>query len=58
MLKSNQANPLLLRNYGQFLQEVEKDVSKVEEYNGRAILASLGDGEVLSLYEKTHMGDA
>ncbi|XP_004300413.1 PREDICTED: uncharacterized protein LOC101311096 [Fragaria vesca subsp. vesca] len=52
MLKSNPSDPLLLRNYGQFLHEVEKDMVRAEEYYSRAILASPGDGEVLSLYGK------
>lgn len=52
MLKSNPSDPLLLRNYGKFLHEVEKDMVRAEEYYGRAILASPGDGEVLSLYGK------
>ncbi|KAE8726750.1 putative RNA binding protein [Hibiscus syriacus] len=52
MLKLNPVNSLLLRNYGKFLHEVEKDMDGAEEYYGRAILASPGDGEVLSLYGK------
>ncbi|XVF11062.1 hypothetical protein REPUB_Repub07fG0237100 [Reevesia pubescens] len=52
MLKLNPTDSLLLRNYGRFLHEVEKDLEKAEEYYGRAILASPGDGEVLSLYGK------
>ncbi|XVF52000.1 hypothetical protein PTKIN_Ptkin04bG0230100 [Pterospermum kingtungense] len=52
MLKLNPTDSLLLRNYGRFLHEVEKDMEKAEEYYGRAILASPGDGEVLSLYGK------
>ncbi|PWA67151.1 Tetratricopeptide-like helical [Artemisia annua] len=52
MLKSNPNDPLLLRNYGKFLHEVEGDVVKAEECYGRAILASPGDGELLSLYGK------
>lgn len=32
--------------------QVEKDATRAEEYYGRAILASPGDGEVLSLYAK------
>ncbi|KAK9927986.1 hypothetical protein M0R45_025144 [Rubus argutus] len=52
MLKSNPSDPLLLRNYGQFLHEVEKDTVRAEEYYCRAILASPGDGELLSLYGK------
>ncbi|KAF8380710.1 hypothetical protein HHK36_028200 [Tetracentron sinense] len=52
MLKADPGNPLLLRNYGKFLHEVDKDVVRAEEYYGRAILASPGDGEVLSLYGK------
>ncbi|KAL4570477.1 hypothetical protein LXL04_026132 [Taraxacum kok-saghyz] len=52
MLKSNPSDPLLLRNYGKFLHEVEGDTVKAEEYYGRAILANPGDGELLSLYGK------
>ncbi|KAK3182985.1 hypothetical protein Dsin_030271 [Dipteronia sinensis] len=50
LLKSNPRDSLVLRNYGKFLHEVEKDTEKAEEYYGRAILANPGDGEVLSLY--------
>ncbi|MED6193163.1 hypothetical protein PIB30_016465 [Stylosanthes scabra] len=50
MLKSNPTDALLLRNYGKFLHEVEKDTARAEEYYGRAILANPGDGELLSLY--------
>ncbi|CAI9095328.1 OLC1v1031257C1 [Oldenlandia corymbosa var. corymbosa] len=52
MLKSDPNNPLLLRNYGKYLHEVERDMVRAQEYYGRAILASPGDGEVLSLYGK------
>ncbi|MBA0652137.1 hypothetical protein Goklo_019415 [Gossypium klotzschianum] len=48
MLNLNPADSLLLRNYGRFLHEVEKDTERAEEYYGRAILVSPGDGEVLS----------
>ncbi|XP_014520410.1 uncharacterized protein LOC106777346 [Vigna radiata var. radiata] len=50
MLKTNPTDALLLRNYGKFLQEVEKDARRAEEYYGRAILANPSDGELLSLY--------
>ncbi|OMO93296.1 Tetratricopeptide-like helical [Corchorus olitorius] len=52
MLKLNPGDSLLLRNYGKFLHEVERDTERAEEYYGRAILANPGDGEVLSLYGK------
>lgn len=52
MLKSNPGDPLLLRNYGKFLHEVENDVVGAEECYCRAILASPGDGDLLSLYAK------
>ncbi|XP_061338232.1 uncharacterized protein LOC133285088 [Gastrolobium bilobum] len=52
MLKSNPTDALLLRNYGKFLHEVEKDTVRAEEYYGRAILANPGDGDLLSLYGK------
>ncbi|KAG6501869.1 uncharacterized protein LOC121994483 [Zingiber officinale] len=50
MLQIDPSNPLLLRNYGRFLHEVEGDAKAAEGCYGRAILASPGDGEVLSLY--------
>ncbi|ESW30282.1 hypothetical protein PHAVU_002G140000 [Phaseolus vulgaris] len=50
MLKSNPTDALLLRNYGKFLHEVEKDTTRAEEYYARAILANPRDGELLSLY--------
>ncbi|KAB2632263.1 hypothetical protein D8674_028510 [Pyrus ussuriensis x Pyrus communis] len=52
MLKSNPGDPLLLRNYGKFLHEVEKDAVGAEECYCRAILGSPGDGDLLSLYGK------
>ncbi|PNX97877.1 TPR domain protein [Trifolium pratense] len=52
MLKSNPTDALLLRNYGKFLHEVEKNMVRAEEYYGRAILANPEDGELLSLYGK------
>ncbi|KAK9076563.1 hypothetical protein SSX86_004897 [Deinandra increscens subsp. villosa] len=52
LLESSPNDPLLLRNYGKFVHEVEGDAVKAEEYYGRAILASPGDGELLSLYGK------
>ncbi|KAK9144301.1 hypothetical protein Sjap_004204 [Stephania japonica] len=52
MLKANPGNPLLLRNYGKFLHEVDGDVKRAEECYERAILASPNDGEVLSLYAR------
>ncbi|KAJ0053347.1 hypothetical protein Pint_03458 [Pistacia integerrima] len=50
LVKSNPTDSLILRNYGKFLHEVEKDTVRAEEYYGRAILANPGDGEVLCLY--------
>ncbi|XP_074588335.1 uncharacterized protein LOC141844204 [Curcuma longa] len=50
MLQTDPSNPLLLRNYGRFLHEVEGDAARAEECYGRAILASPGDGELLSMY--------
>ncbi|XP_060207618.1 uncharacterized protein LOC132635307 [Lycium barbarum] len=52
MLTADPMNSLLLRNYGKYLHEVERDYVKAEECYGRAILANPGDGEVLSLYGK------
>ncbi|KAK4787471.1 hypothetical protein SAY86_011304 [Trapa natans] len=50
LLKSNPSNPLLLRNYGKYLHEVEGDFKRAEEYYSRAILVCPADGDVLSLY--------
>nr|GMD66916.1 MDIS1-interacting receptor like kinase 1 [Ipomoea batatas] len=52
MVEENPSNPLLLRNYAQFLYQTKKDAKKAEEYYSRAILADPGDGEVLSQYAK------
>ncbi|WOL06311.1 hypothetical protein Cni_G15043 [Canna indica] len=52
MLRSDPSNPLLLRNYGRFLHEVEGDAEGAAEYYGRAILENPEDGEVMSLYGK------
>uniref|UniRef100_A0A0E0F146 Uncharacterized protein n=1 Tax=Oryza meridionalis TaxID=40149 RepID=A0A0E0F146_9ORYZ len=43
-------NPLVLRNYGRYLQEVEGDLGGAEECYARALLASPDDGDLLSLY--------
>eukprot|EP00252_Welwitschia_mirabilis_P006916 TRINITY_DN17868_c0_g2_i1.p1 TRINITY_DN17868_c0_g2~~TRINITY_DN17868_c0_g2_i1.p1 ORF type:complete len:175 (+),score=3.08 TRINITY_DN17868_c0_g2_i1:206-730(+) len=50
MLKLEPGNPLFLRNYAKFLEEVVGDLDKAEEYYERAIVANPSDGEVLSLY--------
>ncbi|PKU68737.1 uncharacterized protein LOC110096052 [Dendrobium catenatum] len=52
MLRADPGNPLLLRNYGRFLHEVERDLKKAEGYYGRAILACPGDGDLFSLYAR------
>lgn len=52
LLQLNPSDPLLLRNYGKFLHEVEKDTIRAEECYSRAILASPTDGELLALYGK------
>lgn len=38
--------------WSNYVDQVERDFARAEEYYGRAILASPGDGEVLSLYGK------
>ncbi|RLN41674.1 TPR domain protein [Panicum miliaceum] len=44
------ANPLLLRNYGKYLHEVEGDLAGAEGCYARAMLACPGDADLLSLY--------
>ncbi|RLN19791.1 uncharacterized protein C2845_PM02G18990 [Panicum miliaceum] len=43
-------NPLLLRNYGKYLHEVEGDLTGAEGCYARALLACPGDADLLSLY--------
>lgn len=50
VLRLEPENPLLLRNYGKYLHEVEGDLTGAEEYYGRALLACPGDADLLSLY--------
>ncbi|KNA18133.1 hypothetical protein SOVF_073060 [Spinacia oleracea] len=50
MVEDNPGNPLLLRNYAEFLYKSKKDLEKAEEYYSRAILMDPGDGEILSQY--------
>ncbi|KAK1602510.1 hypothetical protein QYE76_072010 [Lolium multiflorum] len=50
VLRLEPDNPLLLRNYGRYLHEVERDLPGAEEYYGRALLACPGDADLLSLY--------
>ncbi|KAF6989719.1 hypothetical protein CFC21_007020 [Triticum aestivum] len=50
VLRLEPDNPLLLRNYGKYLHEVERDLAGAEEYYGRALLACPGDADLLSLY--------
>lgn len=56
LLQADPENPLLLRNYAQYLSEAKHDYKKSEEYYERAILACPNDGEVLSTYAK-HVWD-
>ncbi|KAE8789801.1 transcription factor Sp8-like [Hordeum vulgare] len=50
VLRLEPGNPLLLRNYGKYLHEVEHDLAGAEEYYGRALLACPGDADLLGLY--------
>ncbi|XVE72861.1 hypothetical protein DITRI_Ditri11bG0072100 [Diplodiscus trichospermus] len=50
MMEENPGNPLILRNYAQFLYQTKKDLRGAEEYCSRAILADPRDGEALSQY--------
>ncbi|KAG0550089.1 hypothetical protein BDA96_01G309800 [Sorghum bicolor] len=50
VLRVDPGNPLLLRNYGKYLHEVERDLSGAEGCYARALLACPGDADLLSLY--------
>lgn len=50
VLRVDPGNPLLLRNYGKYLHEVEGDLSGAEGCYARALLACPGDADLLSLY--------
>ncbi|GER52221.1 tetratricopeptide repeat protein [Striga asiatica] len=51
LVEKDPSNPLVLRNYAQYL-ESRRDFSGAEEYYYRAMLADPKDGEVLSQYAK------
>ncbi|CAD6212181.1 unnamed protein product [Miscanthus lutarioriparius] len=50
VLRVDPGNPLLLRNYGKYLHEVEGDLAGAEGCYARALLACPGDADLLSLY--------
>lgn len=50
MIKENPHNPVLLRNYAQFLSQSKGDLQGAEEYYSRAILVDPTDGETISHY--------
>eukprot|EP00252_Welwitschia_mirabilis_P002088 TRINITY_DN1200_c0_g1_i1.p1 TRINITY_DN1200_c0_g1~~TRINITY_DN1200_c0_g1_i1.p1 ORF type:complete len:380 (+),score=48.83 TRINITY_DN1200_c0_g1_i1:193-1332(+) len=52
MLQQDPGNPLLLRNYAQFLHETKHDYRKAEDMYSRAILADPTDGDTLAKYAK------
>uniref|UniRef100_A0A0A9G206 Uncharacterized protein n=1 Tax=Arundo donax TaxID=35708 RepID=A0A0A9G206_ARUDO len=49
-LRVDPENPLLLRNYGKYLHEVEGDLAGAEGCYARALLACPDDADLLSLY--------
>ncbi|KAH7446390.1 hypothetical protein KP509_01G053500 [Ceratopteris richardii] len=51
LLETDPGNPLLLRNYAEYLLK-NGEAKKAEEFYERAILADPNDGEVLSSYAK------
>ncbi|ERN15930.1 uncharacterized protein LOC18444225 isoform X3 [Amborella trichopoda] len=52
MLEEIPCNPLILRNYAQYLYQIKGDHHRAEEFYSRAILSEPGDGEVLSQYAR------
>ncbi|KAK6937727.1 hypothetical protein RJ641_031235, partial [Dillenia turbinata] len=51
-VEENPGNPLLLRNYAQFLRQSKQDLEGAEEFYSRAILVDPQDGEILSQYAR------
>lgn len=49
-LSLDPSNPLLLRNYGKFLHDVQRDLPGAQDCYARAMLASPADADLLSLY--------
>ncbi|KAL5784517.1 hypothetical protein ACOSQ2_006909 [Xanthoceras sorbifolium] len=52
MVEENPSNPLVLRNYAEFLCQSKGDLHGAEEFYSRAILADPADGEIMSHYAK------
>lgn len=52
VLRVDPGNPLLLRNYGTYLHDVERDLAGAEACYARALLASPADADLLSLYAR------
>ncbi|KAH0685175.1 hypothetical protein KY284_015728 [Solanum tuberosum] len=50
MIQENPNNPLVLRNYAQFLDQRKGDLRGAEEYYSRAVLTDASDGEIISQY--------
>ncbi|KAK4341638.1 hypothetical protein RND71_040139 [Anisodus tanguticus] len=50
LIKENPHNPVLLRNYAQFLSQSKGDLQGAEEYYSCAILVDPTDGETISHY--------
>ncbi|TMW90228.1 hypothetical protein EJD97_016029 [Solanum chilense] len=50
MIQENPNNPLVLRNYDQFLDQCKGDLRGAEEYYSRAVLTDASDGEIISQY--------
>ncbi|XP_059290391.1 uncharacterized protein LOC132043947 [Lycium ferocissimum] len=50
MIQENPNNPLVLRNYAQFLDQCKGDLRGAEEYYSRAVLADATDGKIISQY--------
>ncbi|WVZ57774.1 hypothetical protein U9M48_008117 [Paspalum notatum var. saurae] len=52
VLRVDPGNPLLLRNYGAYLHDVERDLGGAEACYARALLACPGDADLLSRYAR------
>ncbi|RZC94011.1 hypothetical protein C5167_016709 [Papaver somniferum] len=52
ILKDNPYNPMILRNYAQYMYKIRGDHKKAEELYSRALLVEPNDGDILSEFAR------